>query len=233
MNAITMTAYRRPKYTKSVLEALMKCRGVEQFVFFPQIEPENEEVMRLWDNWTLCECRPEINGIRKGLNRNTHAALTRAIESGATIIIHLEDDTVPCVDALEYFQWAIQEVLPLDDKMMSACGYNHPMYEPELPYGVSVRKIFNCWGWATNKSRLAWMLARWSFEHPTKFTRVFRAKYSRVMRECFPHLSRIQNIGYEMGENMGGRFNKEHYLREHRTPWVAKGNLPSGSFHMI
>jgi hypothetical protein len=35
----------------------------------------------------------------------------------------------------------------------------------------------------------------------------------------FPILSRIQNIGYEMGEN--GR-TPEWYCANHRTPWVAK-----------
>jgi hypothetical protein len=34
----------------------------------------------------------------------------------------------------------------------------------------------------------------------------------------FPILSRIQNIGYEMGEN--GR-TPEWYRANHKTPWVA------------
>jgi hypothetical protein len=39
-------------------------------------------------------------------------------------------------------------------------------------------------------------------------------------------LSRIQNIGYEMGEN--GR-TPEWYRANHRTPWVA-GSVGAGEF---
>ncbi len=38
-------------------------------------------------------------------------------------------------------------------------------------------------------------------------------------REVYPILSRIQNIGYEKGEN---NRTPEWYLANHRTPWVAR-----------
>ncbi len=38
----------------------------------------------------------------------------------------------------------------------------------------------------------------------------------------FPALSRIQNIGYELGEN--GR-SAEWYRKNHRTPWVAGAGM--------
>src|SRR5690606_39335406 len=55
---------------------------------------------------------------------------------------------------------------------------------------------------------------------------LFRYHYRRTRREVFPVLSRIQNIGYELGEN--GR-TPEWYRANHRTPWVA-GTLPNGTF---
>lgn len=39
-----------------------------------------------------------------------------------------------------------------------------------------------------------------------------------MRKEPFPTLSRIQNIGYELGEN--GR-TAEWYRANHRTPWLA------------
>lgn len=45
-------------------------------------------------------------------------------------------------------------------------------------------------------------------------------RYRRTRREVFPILSRIQNIGYELGEN--GR-TPEWYRANHRTPWVSIG----------
>ena len=44
------------------------------------------------------------------------------------------------------------------------------------------------------------------------------AEYRRTRRELFPVLSRIQNIGFDLGEN--GR-TPEWYRANHRTPWMA------------
>lgn len=46
----------------------------------------------------------------------------------------------------------------------------------------------------------------------------FRAQYRRTRREVFPILSRIQNIGYELGEN---NRTPPWYRANHRTPSVA------------
>ena len=53
-----------------------------------------------------------------------------------------------------------------------------------------------------------------------------RGGYRRTRRELFPVLSRIQNIGYDLGEN--GR-TPAWYRANHRTPWVA-GTVASVPF---
>jgi hypothetical protein len=50
------------------------------------------------------------------------------------------------------------------------------------------------------------------------FTCKIKAQYRRSRRELFPVLSRMLNIGYELGEN--GR-SPEWYRANHRMPWVA------------
>ena len=62
--------------------------------------------------------------------------------------------------------------------------------------------------------------------NPKCFTCKIKSQYRRTRRELFPVLSRIQNIGYDMGEN--GR-TPEWYRANHRTPWVA-GHLTAGEF---
>ena len=57
-----------------------------------------------------------------------------------------------------------------------------------------------------DRSRLAWLLANWCTGNPKCFTCKIKAQYRRTRRELFPVLSRIQNIGYDLGEN-GGRRN--------------------------
>jgi hypothetical protein len=58
-------------------------------------------------------------------------------------------------------------------------------------------------GWAVDKSRLTWLIVNWCFRNRKCFTCQFRSQYRRTRREVFPILSRVQNIGYVMGENDG------------------------------
>ena len=85
--------------------------------------------------------------------------------------------------------------------------------------GSETRPILAPWGWAVDGSRWTWLIVNWCFRNRKCFTCQFRSQYRRTRREVFPILSRIQNIGYEMGEN--GR-TPEWYRANHRTPWVAK-----------
>lgn len=103
LRVITMTAYRRPDYTRQVLDALAQCNGIGDWIFLPNVEPGNDEVIELFRSWDACECRLVVNETRLNLNRNTHAAVSRAYDLRADTILHLEDDTVPSLDALLYF----------------------------------------------------------------------------------------------------------------------------------
>ncbi len=71
---------------------------------------------------------------------------------------------------------------------------------------------------------LYWLIINWCFRNRKCFTCQFRSQYRRTRRDVFPALSRIQNIGYDLGEN--GR-TPEWYRANHRTPWVASAALPS------
>jgi len=60
---------------------------------------------------------------------------------------------------------------------------------------------------------LTWLIVNWCFRNRKCFTCQFRSQYRRTRREVFPILRRVQNIGYQMGENG-------------RTPWVVSGESP-------
>jgi len=61
-------------------------------------------------------------------------------------------------------------------------------------------------------------MTNWCTRNKKCFTGNFRSHYQRTRKELFPVLSRIQNIGYELGENQR---TAEWYRANHRTPWVA------------
>ncbi len=174
-----------------------------------------------------------VNEKRVGLNKNTHDAVFRAFKLRADVTLHLEDDTVPSPDALRYFDWAVRELLIPDVKSPDGCqillasGYNKPRREPppHRSHDCETRPIWTPWGWAVDRKRLTWLIVNWCFRNRKCFTCQFRAQYRRTRREVFPILSRIQNIGYEMGEN--GR-TPEWYRANHRTSWVATRPSPLG-----
>lgn len=223
LRVITMTAYRRPAYTREVIEALAKCDDIAKWILLPNVEPGHEEVIDAFREFTACECRLSINANRAGLNRNTLAALMRAFHLKADRIVHLEDDTVPSPDALRYFEWGIDHLVANDPKhtILLVSGYNRPRTKPtaEQSHLCETRPIWTPWGWGVDRSRLTWLLTKWCTRNAKCFTCQFRSQYRRTRKELFPLLSRIQNIGYEFGEN--GR-SSEWYRAHHRTPWVAE-----------
>jgi hypothetical protein len=237
LRVITMTAYRRPAYTREVLAALAQCDGIADWLLLPNVEPGHEEVINAFRQWSACESRLAVNKERMGLNRNTQEALVRAMLLRAAVIVHLEDDTVPSPDALRYFDWAVREMLIPDVKSKDghqitlASGYNKPKSQPgpDQSHACDTRPIWTPWGWAMDRSRLAWLLANWCTGNPKCFTCKIKAQYRRTRREVFPVLSRIQNIGYDQGEN--GR-TAEWYRANHRTHWVAD-SVPPKSFLIL
>lgn len=232
LRVITMTAYRRPAYTCEVLDALANCDGIGEWLFLPNVEPGNEEVIAAFRGWNACESRLLVNRQRLGLNKNTHDAFFRAYQLRADVIVHIEDDTVPSPDALQYFDWAVREVLIPDEKhtILLASGYNKPKTKPrpDQSHLCDFRHIWTPWGWAVDQKRLLWLIVHWCGRNRKCFTCQFRSKYRHTRREVFPLLSRIQNIGYEMGEN--GR-TPEWYRANHRTPWAADSK-GGGQFEM-
>ena len=120
LRVITMTSYRRPDYTREVLNALAKCEGISDWLFLPNVEPGNDEVIAAFREWDACESRLVVNDKRLGLNKNTHDAVYQAFKLRADVMLHLEDDTVPSPDALHYFDWAVRELLIPDIKSRTA-----------------------------------------------------------------------------------------------------------------
>lgn len=229
LRVITMTSYRRPDYTRQVLAALSRCEGVANWLLLANVEPGVDEVIEQFRSWNACESRLIVNDERRGLNLNTQEVLVRAFKLRADIIVHLEDDTVPSPDALRYFHWAITIVLKsADDNLLLASGYNKPAAGPGDSHATGTRPIWCPWGWGVDRKRLSWLLSRWCTKNPKCFTCRIKQQYRGIRREIFPFLSRIQNIGYELGENDR---TPQWYQDHHRSEEVA-GQLPREHYQL-
>jgi hypothetical protein len=220
---ITMTTYRRPDYTRQVLDALARCRGIGNCRLLVACEPGHPEVVAAFNGWDACYIHLKVNEKRRGLNKNTRTVLSRALELQPDYLLHIEDDTVLSPDALEYYQWALNESRKHAD-VFSVAGYNKPD-KPPAPADVKLaakRKWFTCWGWAVTGKRLAEILQHWSAANPKSFAWHLNKKVRAGRFEIYPKLSRVQNIGYEKGENDR---TAAWYRENHRTPYVATSSV--------
>jgi hypothetical protein len=217
---ITMTAYRRPKYTRQVLDALSLCYGIHRCRLEIHVEPGDDEVRAIVESFDACETVRIFNRKRRGLNRNTFDAVSAARRLKPSLLVHLEDDTVPSPDCLEYFQWVASEVFPVDTKLRFPIisGYNRDVPTDEQANVCSPRNIWTPWGWAVDRARLSWLLVNWCFKNPKCFTCRIKDDFKQTRWEVYPALSRIQNIGYEKGEN---NRTPAWYRENHRSPAVA------------
>ena len=98
----------------------------------------------------------------------------RAFDLKAEAIVHLEDDTVPSLDALQYFKWAIDYLVANDPqhKVLLVSGYNKPKSEPTADQNhlCQTRQIWTPWGWGVRRRRLIWLLGHWCTRNPKCFT---------------------------------------------------------------
>lgn len=230
MIVISMTAYRRPAYTRQVVNALADLRGISNCIFIACCEPGHDETWEALQEFDACERQLIRNNKRLGLNKNTREVLVRARKiKDATCHVHVEDDTVLSPDALEYFLWALTEC---DQKnIFSIAGHNRPTIEPppETTYEARLRLWFTCWGWAMSRKNLTRCLANWCTKNPKSFAWHLNRQVRKSQEfEIHPQLSRVQNIGLYEGENeRPAKWIKEN----HWTPYFA-GDEPPGQWKL-
>ena len=152
---ITTCQYKRPDYTRQMLEALRRCAGIEDYTILVHLEPGDEEVHSLLRGIDFAESRLIRNPYRLGVDINTENALRHGFGL-ADFVIHLEDDIVCAPDALQYYEWC-RERYANDPRVFSVTGYNRRQTPapPEDHHTVHLRAWFHPWGFATWKDRWA------------------------------------------------------------------------------
>lgn len=206
---ITMTAWRRPGYTKQVIDNLKNCIGIEEYTLLPTIEPGFPDVIELFSNIPNCEVI--VNDERLGCGKNTLKALQRGFET-SDFVIHLEDDTVPGIDSLKYFEW-IYKTYKDDKQIFTVTAYNRIRdinnIEPQNYFTSYRQKWFTGWLWGTWLDRFEEMSKKWNFESwDTNINKKIRGN----RYEICPAVPRSQNIGEYLGTNVRPSYwRKYHY----------------------
>lgn len=142
--SISIKAWCRPIYLLRSLNALSKCHGIE-----------NYRILLSCDHYDTCNAQQILETIyaspvsrfknfeviihetNLGCAGNTRYCFERAFENGEDFHIHMEDDHILSVDALEFFE----DVVPLiGDSHFAVCSMNRPchqdkpIFDPENDY---------------------------------------------------------------------------------------------------
>jgi hypothetical protein len=207
MKTISISLYKRPDYTKILLDHLDRCYGIEQYVTVICCEPVNSEVIDLAKNFRPNKSYVIVNPKIYGCNWNIFQCLNIGFDNN-DFHIHLEDDTIPGKDFLNYCEWCNKEYIN-DIDIFSVSGYVNVNNKTEHyhPYSENInlvhrRKWYTPWGWATWKNRwndIKDELHKKLIQQPHKSWDCHLHNIVREKYEIFPAVSRIQNIGAEEG----------------------------------
>ena len=200
---LTMTAYKRPEYTKNVLDNLQQCIGFEEYTLLPTIEPGFPEVIELFSDIPNCEVL--INEKRLGCCTNTLNALKRGFDR-TDFLVHLEDDTVPGIDSLRFFEWANKKYED-DKEIFTVTAYNRVRDINKINhqdyFSAYRQKWFSGWMWGTWIDRFEEMSKRWDFQ---SWDQNINKKIRGNRYEICPSLPRSQNIGEHSGTNVRSNY---------------------------
>lgn len=222
-----MLLYNRPDYTRTVLEALRQCDGIEDYLLLPHIEPGNEEVLELVKAVQFANVRITLNPQRLGIGRNTHAAWEHGFRT-AEFIVHIEDDTVPAPDCLRYMEHC-RQAYENDGSIFSVASYNRSPCDPSRYYAISRRPSYTCWLIGVWKNRWEWAKNRWSSDVEKYATHLSTELAKYRFKEVYPLLSRSQNIGAERGTFVPSP--EWHQKFHHTEHWSGNRRLPTGNYY--
>jgi hypothetical protein len=210
---VTVTAYRRPEYTRRVIEALLKCAGIDEYLVLFHIEPGCREVVDLARAAPFLNKMVLTNAAVLGCTANTFSAIDHAFRF-ADFVVHLEDDTVPAGDCLRYFEWA-RHTYRQDPDVFSVTSYCRGVPPSDRHYAVHREPWFNAWGVAFWSDRWQELRDRWGFEERVSWDICAnRIRGNRIQIQ--PFLARTQNIGAEQGTYCpGAEWHRQNQFNEY------------------
>lgn len=227
---IVLLLYRRPEYSRQVLEALAACDGISSHPLHVHIDrPSNPEHITGWYG-TIEVARSfgppgrtiEVSQNPRGCTGSVLHSLGKAF-AGHRYVAYFEDDTVPAKDCLSYFKAC--EQLGVYDCVWTVCAYNRSDGNVP-PGGTSLQHLFHPWGFATWADRWAKMdsfiradAGKWSWD-------MAAAKGCEVAGglHVYPLLSRTQNIGALGGTHVTDPI--WHAVHQHTRFWAGANPPP-------
>lgn len=196
---ITVSAYNRPEYLESTLNAITRMIGFRSSTVAVLLDPSEstDECLKVCDRASV---RSIVLTQHAGCNDAIYTCMRYGFEfMGSDFHLHFEDDTVPTRDALLWFSWA-RDKYRNDPTVFSVTGYQKQSNGVLSECGL--RRWFTPWGWGTWVDRWAEIRDRWSHGDGMSWDVHITTMLRGTRWEAFPTVSRIQNIGAEKGTHV-------------------------------
>jgi GNT-I family protein len=207
MKALSLCLWRRPAYTRMVLDSLARCPEIGGYVLFAGVDGGGcPGVLRELHAFSACRVVTSVRPEHIGCNQNTKLTLVEAFQA-SDYVIHLEDDTPLAPDGLRFFEWAHQ--FGVDPSVFTVSGWGilpKPDPHPDDPARVIRCDHFSCWTWATWRDRWQEMLKDWTTGGDMDTDASWDCQVGRIRGDRFqikPVISRTTNIGSDLGTHRG------------------------------
>lgn len=205
---LSLTVCRRPEYTLQTILAIGNCINIEKYDVAVFVDFECEQTLAVVNDCRLPAWQVFVSEHRLGCNASVRRALAWGF-ARSDYHIHLEDDTVPAKDFLQFMEWG--RSFGGDESVFSVSGYSR---SNGTPNGSERRHWFYPWGWATWANRWKEIDAAWQLGSDVSWDTTVNRDIRNGRTEIGPALSRIQNIGRDGGAHVTA----DVWEREHYTP---------------
>jgi hypothetical protein len=151
---ITIKAKSRPGYFNYVVSYLQNLPGIEEYPIVVSLDFDSQQeahIRAVQACSNVANYHILKNGAPRGCAGNTRLLMEHAFETEkADYVIHLEDDTVPARDFLQYMQWGFKE-LTNNPELFAVCPFNRANKKFEIPCDPTVdtsylKPWFECGG---------------------------------------------------------------------------------------
>jgi hypothetical protein len=208
--AMTMTAFKRADYLKTVLKSLQGNPGIENYVLHFGVEPVDQEVISVCQNVDFMRTVVTVNQERLGVLKNPFELLKRTFDTGVDGVLYLEDDVILSPDAVRLASWYFQQ--PTTNNYICLNLYNHDSVAGADPKAVFGGEKFSALGigitrhqWKTHFEP-NWENDKrgWDFS--------ITALLASGMKVLQPRYSRSHHIGRERGVHYRAAMHDKFYV---------------------
>ena len=213
--AMTMTAFRRPDYLKTVLESLEKNKGTDDYVLHFGVEPVDEKVINMCKNVSFMQKVVTVNTTRLGVLRNPFELLRRTFDTGVDGVLYLEDDVILSQDAVQMATWYFNNQAANNYICLNL--YNHDSSVDADPEALFAGDKFSALGIGITRHQ-------WKTHFEPNWTRDHRGwdysitgLLSSGMRVLQPRYSRSHHIGRQGGVHYVASVHDKMYI--HNPLW--------------